>query len=405
MTDAKIHFMGCMSAAKLDESQRAKLNALVESCPSLLALHVYPNLDTTSEENIPSGIAMYFPMNAKVDSTILSDSLFQTMCVSKVLASPHGKELDDEHFVKSATAIGEAVDQFPKIPVTGDTRHPVTNQDKHQWSPELGGEGSFVGAYYQMDTHREKAYYLVARGTVPLVVRDLKALVAEDEPTFAELLNEKKFRDVMKNADYVAHRNVQRNLANVAEALQVSILRTDDIGGKLNDPHESYRERACPQCTLDAYTIRATTYNKDPAAVLYNGVVPSQDLHKLDDQKYFVVENPNDGIHVVRFSKRSELAAVPIDTGRSNSVPKENAAVRPKKSSALKIKQSAINQGIVWENQKNLKQHPDLVAGVFQPLGKDMKLTLRSAGWDPEEPIGVLVCMAAKIYNPALKRP
>lgn len=403
MTDAKIHFMGCTSAAKLDSSQRTKLNALVESCPTLLALHVYPNLDCSSDDNIPSGIAMYFPMDTKVDSTIVSDSLFQTMCVSKVLASPHGQELDDEHFVKSATAIGEAVDQFPKIPVTGDTRHPVTNQDKHQWSPELGGEGSFVGAYYQMDTHREKAYYLVARGTAPLVVRDIKTLIAEDEPTFADLLNEKKYRDVLKNAAYVAHRNVQRNLANVAEALQVSILRTDDIGGKLNDPHESYRERACPQCTLDAYTIRATVYNKSPAAVLYNGVVPVEDLHKLDDQKYFVVENPNDGIHVVRFSKSSTLAAVPIDTGRSNGP--QGAVSRPKKSSALKIKQSSVNQGIVWENQKTLKQHPDLMAGAFQPLGKDMKLTLRSAGWDPEEPIGVLVCMAAKIYNGALTRP
>jgi len=401
MLNAKICFRGNTSAERLHESQRAKLNALVESCPELVALHVYPNLDTTSEENIPSGIAMYFPLTAKVDPTVVSDSLFQTVCISKVLGSPHGVELDDEHFIKGAAAINAAVDQFPENRVTGDTRHPVTSRDKHAWASELGGEGSFIGAYYQLDTHRDKTYYLSARGTAPLVVRDLKTAIAERDPTYNDLLYGDEFRAVLKNAAYVAHRNVQRNLANVAEALKVSIARTDDVGQWLAEAHHSYRERACPECTLDAYTIRSATYDKTPVAVLYNGVVPAEDLVQLRDKKFYIVANPNDGIYVAKLTSANKLTAVPIDTGRASVVQEQQ---KKKTNSALKIKSHAINQGIVWENQKSLTQHPDLVPGTFHPLGSDMKATLRTAGWNPDEPVGVLVCLAAKIYNPSLKR-
>jgi hypothetical protein len=399
--DPRIHFRGGASEAKLQPAQREKLNALAKSCPEMLSLHVYPNLDTTSEENIPSGIAMYFPLTAKVDPTIVSDSLFQTFCVSRVRASPHGKELDDEHFIKGAAALNEAVKQYPEVRVTGDTRHPMTNKEKHQWSPELGGESAFIGAYYQLDTHRDKTYYLISRGTVPLVVRDFKTLIAEREPTYGQLFQDNDWRAIRKHAAYVAHRNVQRNLANVAEAYQVSIVRTDDIGGKLDEPHHSYRERACPEYTLDGYTIRQATYNQKPVAVLYNGVVPKEDLYMLPEHKFFITANPNDGIYVARLANRTDLTAVPIDTGRNDGT--QEVQKKKPTSSALKIKQHAINTGIVWENAHVLKEHPDLVPGAFRPLGQEMKATLRQAGWHPEDHIGVLVCLAAKIYSPALK--
>lgn len=388
MENSKIHCVG-FSADKLTADQKEKLEQLVSSSPDLLGVHVFPNIDTSSDENIPSGITMFFPPSAKVDATLVSDNLFQVLCVSKVLSGPFDRALDDAHILSKVKTMGDAVEQHPKKPVTGETRHPITNKDKHTWASELGGEGSFVGAYYQLaENHRDKNYYLVARGTAPLVVQSLKDMITEKQPTYRDLIFGDEFRGVMQNAAYTAKRNVQRNLCNVAEALEVSISRMDEIGSILEHPSHSYRERAEPEWSVKTCSIRSAEYGGKPAVALYSGVVPKSDVQNLKDAKFFVVANPVDSIHVVDLTKPSELSAIPVDTGRST-------------KAVSSTKKVPLIEGVLCDGTRNVQ---DVAQEPYNKITPVMKQTFKKSGWETDNPMGVLVRVAVKVHNPSLKR-
>ena len=65
----------------LNKDQETKLNALLKSCPDMLGIQYFSNLDTSSGEEVPSGIAMYFSPDALVDATLISDNMFQVFAV------------------------------------------------------------------------------------------------------------------------------------------------------------------------------------------------------------------------------------------------------------------------------------------------------------------------------------
>lgn len=389
---SKIKCIG-FSAEKLTEEQKEKLDTLEKSTPEVLAIHVFPNLDVSSENDIPSGIVMFLSPDAKVDATILSDNLFQVTAVAKILKGPHSLEgaLTDEHFVKKVGALDTAVKQHPTSPLSGEVRHPTTNKDKQPWTPELGGEGSFVGAYYELaENHRDKQYYLVARGTAPLVVQHLKEMINEKQPTYGELLNGDEYRGIMKNSEYTSKRNVMRNLVNAAEAFEVSIRRINDIGAKLMAPGHSQPERAEPEWSFKTCSIRSTMYDNKEAVAMYYGVVPSEDLRALHKDKFFVISNPSENIHTVQLTKESDMYAVPCNTGRAGG--------------SGKGKVVPLAESITWESQGKKSDHPDIKVDSFNKLTPLMRNTLKRSGWEAENPAGVLVRVAVKLHNDSLKR-
>lgn len=379
---------------ELTADQKSKLLAIVESAPSILGLHYFSNLDTTSNEDVPSGIAMYFPPDAKVDATLISDNMFQVLAVSRVLSPPYGKTLSDEYFTGKLTEISEAIEQYPRLAADGTTRHPHTNEDRKVWNGELGGVGSFVGVYFQLrDDHRTKDYYYVAQGTVPLVVRDLKQMINEKAPTFQEMLFGKEWKGTVAHASYLANRNAQKNLATLSEVCQTGIKRTKDVGAALVNergervPHMAPPDRAVPTWQQNTYSIRDTMYQGKPAVAIYHGVVPKQDLSALT--RYFVVANPVDGLYSFPISRctGSNVAGLPADTGKQL-----NKSNKPK---------SIARDIITWEEQ-NKYEHEDVQRA--NPLTKSIKGAIKAAGWNAEEHIGLLVPLALKLYNPDMRR-
>lgn len=379
----------------LSNDQKSKLEALTRDAPQMLGIQYFSNLDTSSNEEIPSGIAMYFPADAQVDSTLISDNMFQVFAVSKVLGAPYGKTLNDDYFSGKIAVVNSAVEQHPRMPATGLVRHPVTNKDRKAWNSELGGPGSFAGIYFQLhDDHRTKDYYYVTRGTVPLVVRDLKQRINEEGPTFRELIYGKEWKGLVDHAEYMAQRNAQKNLAQLAETCQTSINREDDIGAALvnekDEPvlHMAKPERAVPTWQQKTYSIRTTMFKGKPAVAIYNGVVPKEDC---SGDRFFVVSNPYDGLYSFPISKNliKSVAAVPADTGRATSV-------------AAPLGKKAIPSIVVCEGNSSKVVKEEAMQG--NPLTKSIKESIKAVGWDSENHVGLLVPLVLKLYNPELKR-
>lgn len=375
----------------LSKSQEEKLNALIKSCPAMLGLRYFSNLNTTSSEEIPSGIAMYFPFDAQVDSTLISDNMFQVFAVSSVLAPPYEIALTDDYFTKKLSSINEAIQQYPKLPASSGVRDPINNKDCKPWNSELGGPGSFVGAYFQLrEDHRTKDYFFVAQGTVPLVVQELKQRINEKAPTFRELLYGNDWKGVVDHASYMAHRNVQKNLALVSEACQTSVARIKDVGAALVDekgnaaPHMAKPERAVPNWQQNTYSIRTALFNGKQAVAIYNGIVAKEECKK---DRFFVAANPYDGIYSFPLSKcLSQVSAVPADTGKTEGV-------------VPTTKNAKIASIIACEGAKEVN-HSDF----SNPLTKPIKESIKAIGWNPENHVGILVPLALKVFNPELKR-
>lgn len=382
----------------LNKDQETKLNALLKSCPDMLGIQYFSNLDTSSGEEVPSGIAMYFSPDALVDSTLISDNMFQVFAVSRVMGAPHGKTLNDEYFAGKLDEINAAVKQFPRLPATGLTRAPGDNKDRKAWNPELGGPGSFAGVYFQLrDDHRTKDYYYVSQGTVPLVVEDLKSQINERAPTFQELLHGKDWRGLIDHTEYMAQRNVQKNLVALSEVCQTSISRVDDGGAALVNekdepvPHMAMPERANPTWQQKTYSIRETMYRAKPAVAIYNGVVPKQDCA---GDRYFVVANPYDGIYSFPLEKDliRSVAAVPANTG--SGIDKKPSA----RGKSLKI--------LTYEGKGSSSSSSTIEEEVMRgnPLTMSIKESIKAVGWNPENHVGLFVPLALKVYDPELKR-
>jgi hypothetical protein len=401
----------------LTADQVCKVNAFIEghdASAGLLAVKVYPNLDTTSEEDIPSGMSAYYDPSGKVDMSSIGDSLFQLVAVSRILTPVKGETytLKDEYFADKLAALQSAVDQFPAAPANGSEQmlHPKTLREMQQWAPELGGPGSFVGIYSRMrdGDHRVKDYYIAARGTVPLVVQDLKKSIgarwassSSSVPTYRDLLISTSPSSIgarVAHGAEASRRNIARVLSNVAEACGVAITRADDIDAKLPHVDCAPPEKALPDWEQATHSIRSAAFNGRAAVMICYGVVPAETCLTLKDRQFFVVGNAYDGIALFNLSKHEAVlaaGAVPSDTGRSGTglpaISAEIAAIR--------------SEAVAWDGKTanlNADLHPQAFKSV---IGAEFKAGFKQFGWNAEEhPVERMIPVIAKIYNPELRR-
>lgn len=383
--------------SKLTADQVSKLTAFIESqAPGdLLSLRVYPNLDTTSEEELPTGMVAIFAPNAVVDATVIGDNMFQLMAVSRINAF---EGIKDEYFESKLDSLKGSIDQFSPTPVSSKIRNRKTNKEIDVWAPELGGTGSFVGIYSKLqEDHRTKDYFVAARSTVPLIVQDLKREIAAEKPTYIDLVTGEEWNRKIQYGTHVAQRNVKRAIANAAEACGVEVTRMDDIFVKRKSPNHAPPEMAVPEWEQTTHAILPISHLGKPAVMFTYGVVPASECLMLKDQHFFVASNPFDGITLFNLSKYNGIESsggIPADTGR------KMASEKLSSNAAAFVGRT---QGIVWDN-KTRAEHADLHVDAFKPVGADFKEAMKGMGWNPESHVSKLVRVAVKIYNPELKR-
>lgn len=389
------------SASTLTQAQRDTLHAYASSQPAgdLLGIRLYAGFDCANADALPKGMVCFFAPQAKVDSSVIDDNLFQVTAAARV----YGAKLSDTHFESRLDAVGEAVEQRPaaRFDASVRTQHgTMKSSDRRAWAPELGGPDSFVGVYarYQDDDMRSKHYYVVGRGTVPDYVRDLKATIHEKSPTYRDLVSNPEWvRRVGIGAD-AARRSVYRGLCNVAAACEVEIPRTDEICSHLASVDHAHPEVAVPDWTQSTYAIRSCAFKGKPAVALHYGVVAAADAARLADEQFHLISNPYDGIYVFRISQHDKLAAasgVPADTGRLMRGPPPSAAQLAEAVPEARLR------GVTWEGRGKTASaavHPDLHPEAFKPVDAAFRDAMKSVGWNPEHHVQRLIPVAIKIW-------
>lgn len=393
-------------STQLSAAQIQKVNAFIASQPegAVLQVELFPNLDTTNDESHPSGMSVLFNPSATVDATLVSDNLFQTMAVSKVYA----ENVSDATFKGMESELLNAVKQFPADAISGKVHNKETNQELKPWSPELGGTGSFVGVYSRInEDHRSKDYFISGRAAAPLYTRDVKqSLAALKEPiTYQQLLSDDHWAKLLGAAKLSAKRNLCRSMINVAETCGVEIRRQDDIWNGIAhvNADAAVPEMATPEWIQVTNDIYSTTFENKPAVAFSYGVVPIHSCYHADDNQFFVVSNPYDGISSFNLSRHQDmhgLSGLPADTGRAVAAESISTQIGDYKDRM---------HGIVWEKGAATSlvgdaHHIDLHPAAFRPIDAQFKGAMKTMGWNPEHHVQKLVCVMAKIYNPELRR-
>jgi hypothetical protein len=328
-------------ASQLTNDQRAKVQAVIDGVPTpgdLIAVRLFPNLDTRSEEDLPSGMQLVMKVDAKVDPTLISDNMFQVMAVSKVYPDK-GQEKDAYYEQpERVAALQASVPQFAPC------------------VPELGGHDGMVGVYSKLrENHRDKDHYIVGRGTVPTLVQDLKKRINETSVSFRDLLYKDEWRRAVQNVAQSARRNVFRNIASAAEALEVNVERIDDLAVPPTDPNYAPAEMAVPEWEQMTHSMEIGT--DSGTAILSYGVVPAQDCLQLKDGQFFVVDAEH--ISVYKLSQHERITA------------------------AMGVPASA---------------------DTAVATGADFKIGMQHVGWNAVDHVSILVPLAVKTYDAKLNR-
>jgi hypothetical protein len=380
----------CIAGCTPNAEQLRKIDAYVRAAgDALLELRVFPNLDTTSADDLPTGMLAIMAPGAPVNAALISDQLFEGVAAVKV-ASPVHKE---KALIKQASvALKEAVQQTPAAGVrfSGDVRDAKYNRDTRQWAPELGGPGSFVGIYSQLEEdHRTKSYWVVARSTVPEYVRDVKQALIKEQPTYRDLVQGHEWKKRLSFGVNGANRNLGRMLANAAEACGVAVPRRDEICAHLIDANHLPPEIAVPDIEQHTHTIESVAFEGKPAVALSYGVVHADECFT---ERFLLVASQYDGIisfPLSDYSAISQAMALPADTGRK---------MAPAQLPVGAQHYDGRTNGVMWEGGG--KTHPDLHVAAFNPIGTPaFRNGMSQLGWDVKDREQRLVPLAVKIYH------
>jgi len=393
------------SAADLTEDQRAKLEAQIECFEDgeLLAVKCFSNLDTTSDEDMPSGTVSIFSMDATVTPDAIPDTMFGLMAVSKIhLRDDMPDGYTDAYFqdADKQAAVNEAVPQYSKAPPKLSLRSAAKRREYDTWDSELGGPESLISVMSATrENGRDKDYYLVARGTAPLAVEEFKAELRSKKPTFRSLLSDGEWRTKLTYLHALAERNVTVNMYAAAEALGVPVTPSDDLAGYRKNEHQAYRSKAEPEWTQQVSSIVPIQWNNQRAAAVFHGVVPREDCYRLADQRFFVLGSPYDGVSIFTISDQIKSLGMPTVTGR-----RAPASELPEVET--KIAESRA-RGVMWEGRKKSSpMHTDLHPEAFHPVTARFKHTMKTGGgWNAEHHLERWIPVMLKLWNPELKRP
>lgn len=387
----------CVGGLKPSAEQLRKVGAFVrEAGDALLELRLFPNLDTTSDEDLPSGMIAVMRPDATVNAALVSDQLFEGVAAVKV-ATPNLKE---KQLLAKSKLLQEAVQQQPAESerFTGEVRSLKTNKDVRAWAPELGGPGSFLGIYSQLkEDHRNKEFWIVGRSTVPAYVQDVKQALVAEQPTYRQLVNDDAWRRRLSFGVHGADRNLGRMLANAAEACGVEVTRTDEVSAHLADVNHLAPEIAVPDVMQHTHTIQTVSLRNKPAVALTYGVIPAGECY---GDRVWVVGNPYDGIvgfPLVDQTKVTQAMGMPCDTGRKT----------PAASIPLDVQHyHGRLQGVIWEGSSNnaigsAAVHPDLHPQAFHSIASSSAFhgAMRELGWNATHREQRLVPVTLKIWK------
>lgn len=378
---AQSQFNVLYQGPELNETEKLKIEALIANYDKkhLFKIQGYNNMDTTDEEDVPSGMLAIHPVNATVHPDSIPEKSFSFLVVCPINAD---RELKDDDFTINGK-IDEAVEQYSSVPPSLYNKN-EKNQDITEWKAELGEDG-FAGIFKKVkENGRSADYYVAVCAGASKACTEFKDYMnsLDDKMTFEQLLDDTKFSYIKS----LAQRNAQRLAYNVARAFNVKIVHVRDISA-VGAPMRAVTRQGYQQAQS---TIKALDkgFNGQDAIGVFHGVRPTAEANDM----CFVYAGPYDGIAMFNMNGNARGHALPATTGR--------------RSNTQKIEYSeSRNKGVTWTKTDN-GFHPDLHPEAFRPINNQFLEDMKSMGWKQTGTNNreYLVPVAIKISNPDLLR-
>ena len=362
----------------LNEGDRLKIEAILDNYPkddSILKIYALENADFRDEEDVPSGLLMVHPIEAKVHVDSIPEEAFQFLIVMPIHEKPSGKEWKDSDFdtPEMQKALDDAVPRHSESTPGLDKLEASTGKEIETWEAELGdGDSSFAGVMKRVHSNgRGSSYFVVAQAGVPKACQQLKEWIGRraDGITFGELLDSNQYSYVR----YLARRNTERLAWNVARAFKAAIYHTEDSASEsIQDVAVPLRAEPMKNMRQPVSTLGELVWGKDGVAAvgIFHKVRPAQNVQDI----CMVNGGPYEGIAIFNMAKNAIGYALPATTGPN---PKAKA-ITDKRELSLRKK------GVFWgEGERNNELlHPQLEPTEHSPIESDAFLAaMRGHGW------------------------
>lgn len=361
---------------ELSKENTQIINNIINSADNIH--HIY-GLHTTDfadiENDLPNGIVMVHPVDAKVQVENLPLHAFSYLVVCPVI-SGDVSNLNEKELQK-------AVPQYSKQPATLQVRSVASGMDGKHWQAEFGeDEHSFAGVF-KKTKGRDTTYYVCAQAGAPVACQQLREKLMKNPMTFQQLLNDKDYN----YCHYLAQRNAKRLAYNVARACKLNINHMQDTGSFSEFDYSAKPMQAIPLHMQANSTISDLSYNSENAVAVYNKATPIDGIVTTQ----YIYEGPYNGIAVFNINGRAKGLALPSMSGRLEKPTKITQSVETRCN------------GILCEKM-DPKNHPDIIQNTFNETNNDEFIQeMIKLGWKIEG-LHNLVPVMVKIWDPTIKR-
>lgn len=342
----------------------------------ILKIHALHNADFTDEEDVPGGLLMIHPTDAKVHSDSLPLNAFSYLMIVPIISE---KALTDADFEGKTIN----VNQFSKTPPSLKCQSLDGAKDGKIWNPEFGeDEHAFAGVFKQTKG-RESRYFIGVQAGAPMACKQLRDKISRKNITFEELIHDPDYN----YCHYIAQRNAQRIAYNVASSLQVPIRHMADLSSFKEYEYSALPMRAVPSYTQPTSTILPIVHESQNAIGVFNKLSPVGNAAPT----HFVYQGPWNGISVYHLKSGAIGHALPAHSG------KELGGKQLSKSEIAKRAQTIHVEG-------DIKKHPDIISESYKAAdSEEFMEAMKLSGWRQQN-LHNLVPVLIKIYDPSVKR-
>lgn len=224
---------------------------------ALQEAHVHMNHGEGSDFEFPHGQTLVFDASATFcDASFLHENMFGQIAAALVLPTK-GVVLSDDFFVRRLAALN-AVPEQSEMPPRVAVVDKYSGADKKVWRAILGSH-SFVGVYRCERRVNCPEFFIIAYVNSTPIGYDAWALAQErvrDKSTIGAYATCER----MRYARRLAQRNVQRVIAETAEALGVRVRRGEDLSAC-----PLYANGPLPLLAAPSYACEVNTVRFEPS--------------------------------------------------------------------------------------------------------------------------------------------
>lgn len=387
------------------DKERGAVEHIVKSGgTSLLADNsaIFANFDA----ELLTGVKTSHDKKAPVPVDLITKDSFQYMGIAVIDLDVNKHVKNDEYFTQRRTELGDACPQFSSKPPSLAYCSHENGFDTELWKPELGQYNGRVGVFKKLDEHGKLVKYcLVAVAGAEVACQELQQTIntrVDEIENWGYTNSDLCLSNEMGYVATIAAANVQRLLADAAEALEVRIPTIKYTAVKLNPAEQSFPSMAVPDKLQPINTIESIGYNMN----IYREVCPPTEVTSANNTHY-VLQGPAQPIYEFEVGGSRIQHGLPSTTGRSAPLPVNYAGVSlPEEKRAA---YESATSHVFWEGSNPINH--DVIPGVYRNLARNREqksphflASLIQLGWNSDNVHERWIPVVVKCSDPFLNR-